>query len=50
MSVILALRRWRQEYHEYKANLGYIVNPFLKTNKLKKKKVCQLTNSMRCLK
>jgi hypothetical protein len=30
MSAIPALRRQRQEYQEFKANLGFITRPYLK--------------------
>jgi hypothetical protein len=37
MPVILELRRLKQEYCEFKANLAYIVSPFPTKRKEKKK-------------
>jgi hypothetical protein len=34
--VISAFRRLRQEDHEFKANLGYIMNPYLKKQQQRK--------------
>jgi hypothetical protein len=31
--IIATLERWKQEYLEYKASLGYIARPYAKANK-----------------
>jgi hypothetical protein len=34
----IALRRLKQEDHQFESNLGYIAKPFIKKNKGKRKK------------